>query len=224
MGISNDQPLLLLLQWLPELASRDLQLLVSQWLASVCGGSLSCRTVAVEAGLVGALLKVLAEPASLDRQSADALLGLLQDLGSLSLRPEELKALLRLLSTEPGTHPYCARAVRVLSAMAAREGRGSALQYFDLTPPMAGVMVPTVQRWPGSAIAFHAWVCLNADSLSSHSHESSLPATPSPPTPPSSPCLPKGLRRRQLYRYRDGWEGERKGLVEGECGTSVRNT
>ncbi|KAI1886215.1 hypothetical protein AGOR_G00211700 [Albula goreensis] len=108
LGISNDQPLLLLLHWLPELASRDLQLLVSQWLAGVCGGSLSCRTVAVEAGLVGALLKVLAEPGRLDRQCADALLGLLQDLGSLSLRPEELKSLLRLLRTEQGAHPTAA--------------------------------------------------------------------------------------------------------------------
>ncbi|XP_061093012.1 neurobeachin-like protein 2 isoform X2 [Conger conger] len=200
LGISNDQPLLLLLQWLPELASRDLQLLVSQWLAGVCGGSLSCRTVAVEAGLVGALLKVLAEPASLDRQSADALLGLLQDLGSLSLRPKELKSLLRLLRTEQGAHPYCGRVVRVLSAMAAREARSSARQYFDLTPPMAGIMVPTVQRWPGSNIAFHAWVCLNADSLPTSS-EFFLPVSPSTPTPPSSPCLPRGLRRRQLYSF-----------------------
>ncbi|XP_035269360.1 neurobeachin-like protein 2 isoform X1 [Anguilla anguilla] len=198
LGIGNDQPLLLLLQWLPELASRELQLLVSQWLAGVCGGSLACRTVAVEAGLVGALLKVLADPAALDRQSADALLGLLQDLGSLSLRPEELKGLLRLLRAEQGAHPYCARMVRVLSAMAAREGRSSALQYFDLTPPMAGIMVPTVQRWPGSGFAFHAWLCLNADFLPS---ELALPTTPSTPTPPSSPCLPKGLRRRQLYSF-----------------------
>ncbi|TNN02517.1 hypothetical protein fugu_010004 [Takifugu bimaculatus] len=42
LGISNDQPLLLLLQWLPDLSGqRDLQLLVAQWLAAVCGGSLS---------------------------------------------------------------------------------------------------------------------------------------------------------------------------------------
>ncbi|KAJ8354366.1 hypothetical protein SKAU_G00219330 [Synaphobranchus kaupii] len=192
LGISNDQPLLLLLQWLPELASRDLQLLVSQWLAGVCGGSLSCQTVAVEAGLVGTLLKVLADPGSLDRQCADALLGLLQDLGSLSLRPDELKGLLRLLRTEQAAHRYCGRVVRVLSATAAREGRSSALQYFDLMPPMAGIMVPTVQRWPGSGFAFHAWLCFNADSL---------PSTPGTPTPPASPCLPKGLRRRQLYSF-----------------------
>uniref|UniRef100_A0A671M6C0 Neurobeachin-like protein 2 n=1 Tax=Sinocyclocheilus anshuiensis TaxID=1608454 RepID=A0A671M6C0_9TELE len=167
LGISNEQPLLLLLQWLPDLGSRSLQLLVSQWLAAVCRGTLSCRTVAVEAGLVGALLEVLSEaPERLDRQCADALLGLLQDLGSLSLRPCELKSLLKLLRAEPGAppHPYCGRVVRVLSAMAARgEGGCSALQYFDLTPPMAGIMVPAIQRWPGNAFAFHAWLCLNTD-------------------------------------------------------------
>ncbi|XP_036393977.1 neurobeachin-like protein 2 isoform X2 [Megalops cyprinoides] len=202
LGISNDQPLLLLLQWLPELASRDLQLLVSQWLAGVCGGSRSCRTVAVEAGLVGALLKVLAEPDRLDRQCADALLGLLQDLGSLSLRPNELKQLLRLLRTEQGAHPYCSRIIRVLSAMAAREGRSSALQYFDLTPSMAGIMVPTIQRWPGSGFAFHAWLCLNAEPHPLCS-EFSTPTTPGSPMPPASPGTPgmKGPRRRQLYSF-----------------------
>uniref|UniRef100_A0AAY4CT28 Neurobeachin-like protein 2 n=1 Tax=Denticeps clupeoides TaxID=299321 RepID=A0AAY4CT28_9TELE len=165
LGISNDQPLLLLLQWLPDLGQRELQLLVSQWLAAVCGGSLACRTVAVEAGLVDTLLEVLSRPERLDRQCADALLGLLQDLGSLSLRPGQLKSLMRLLRTEPGAkpHPYCTRVVRVLSGMAMQDGRARALQYFDLTPPMAGIMVPSIQRWPGSGFAFHAWLCLNVD-------------------------------------------------------------
>uniref|UniRef100_A0AAR2J8B1 Neurobeachin-like protein 2 n=1 Tax=Pygocentrus nattereri TaxID=42514 RepID=A0AAR2J8B1_PYGNA len=165
-GISNVQPLLLLLQWLPELSSRSLQQLVSQWLAAVCRVSLSCRTVAVEAGMVRHLLDVLSEPPErLDRQCVDALLGLLQDLGSLSLRPPELKSLLKLLRTELGAtpHPYTARAIRVLSAMAARGRGSSALQYFDLTPPMAGIMVPSIQRWPGSGFAFHAWLCLNTE-------------------------------------------------------------
>uniref|UniRef100_A0A8B9KL55 Neurobeachin-like protein 2 n=1 Tax=Astyanax mexicanus TaxID=7994 RepID=A0A8B9KL55_ASTMX len=164
-GISNDQPLLLLLQWLPELSSRSLQQLVSQWLAAVCRVSLSSRTVAVEAGMVRHLLDALSEPPDrLDRQCADALLGLLQDLGSLSLRPAELKSLLKLLRMEPGAppHPYTARTIRVLSAMAAR-GVRYALQYFDLTPPMAGIMVPSIQRWPGSGFAFHAWLCLNTE-------------------------------------------------------------
>uniref|UniRef100_A0A8P4K618 Neurobeachin-like protein 2 n=1 Tax=Dicentrarchus labrax TaxID=13489 RepID=A0A8P4K618_DICLA len=202
LGISNDQPLLLLLQWLPDLSGqRDLQLLVAQWLAAVCGGSLSCRTVAVEAGMVGALLQVLSQPKSLDRQCADALLGLLQDLGSLCLRPEELKNLLRLLRVDQDNgavvgkvHPYCTRVIRVLSAMAAREGQDSALQYFDLTPPMAGIMVPTVQRWPGSGFAFHAWLCLNME----FSNNRKPPVNSGTGTQHE---MGKGPRRKQLYSF-----------------------
>uniref|UniRef100_A0A673H8U3 Neurobeachin-like protein 2 n=1 Tax=Sinocyclocheilus rhinocerous TaxID=307959 RepID=A0A673H8U3_9TELE len=201
LGISNEQPLLLLLQWLPDLGSRSLQLLVSQWLAAVCRGTLSCRTVAVEVGLVGALLEVLSEaPERLDRQCADALLGLLQDLGSLSLRPCELKSLLKLLRAEPGAppHPYCGRVVRVLSAMAARgEGGCSALQYFDLTPPMAGIMVPAIQRWPGNAFAFHAWLCLNTDFPPPQHHYSESHLT----NTDNMVRMAKGPRRKQLYSF-----------------------
>ncbi|XP_030250167.1 neurobeachin-like protein 2 isoform X2 [Sparus aurata] len=199
LGISNDQPLLLLLQWLPDLSGqRDLQLLVAQWLAAVCGGSLPCRTMAVKAGMVGALLQVLSQPQNLDRLCADALLGLLQDLGSLCLRPEELKSLLRLLRVDQDNggvvgkvHPYCSRSIRVLSAMAAREGQDSALQYFDLTPPMAGIMVPTVQRWPGSGFAFHAWLCLNMEFSNNRK----------PPPTGAQHDMGKGPRRKQLYSF-----------------------
>uniref|UniRef100_A0A3Q1F1J1 Neurobeachin-like protein 2 n=1 Tax=Acanthochromis polyacanthus TaxID=80966 RepID=A0A3Q1F1J1_9TELE len=208
LGISNDQPLLLLLQWLPDLSGqRDLQLLVAQWLATVCGGSLSCRTVAVEAGMVGALLQVLSQPQNLDRQCADALLGLLQDLGSLCLKPEELKSLLRLLRVDQDNgavvgrvHPYCTRIIRVLSAMAAREGQDSALQYFDLTPPMAGIMVPTIQRWPGSGFAFHAWLCLNMEFPSCHSDFNSRKPSVSAGMG-AQHDLGKGPRRKQLYSF-----------------------
>ncbi|XP_017281990.1 neurobeachin-like protein 2 isoform X2 [Kryptolebias marmoratus] len=210
LGISNEQPLLLLLQWLPDLSGqRDLQLLVAQWLAAVCGGSLSCRTVAVEADMVGALLQVLSQPQSLDRQCANSLLGLLQDLGSLCLRPEELKSLLRLLRVDQDDgaaagkiHPYCTRMICVLSATAAREGQDNALQYFDLTPPMAGIMVPTVQRWPGSGFAFHAWLCLNMDFPSSHHSEvSNNHKHPANSGTGGHQDMGKGPRRKQLYSF-----------------------
>nr|XP_054591731.1 neurobeachin-like protein 2 isoform X3 [Nothobranchius furzeri] len=208
-GISNDQPLLLLLQWLPDLSGqRDLQLLVAQWLASVCGGSLLCRTVAVEANMVGALLQVLSQPQKLDRQCADSLLGLLQDLGSLCLKPQEMKSLLRLLRVDQDNgvavvkiHPYCIQMIRVVSAMAAREGQDHALQYFDLTPPMAGIMVPTIQRWPGSGFAFHAWLCLSMDFPSCHSEFINNRKHPANPSPNLQHDMGKGPRRKQLYSF-----------------------
>ncbi|XP_060726425.1 neurobeachin-like protein 2 isoform X5 [Tachysurus vachellii] len=202
LGISNEQPLLLLLQWLPELGSRSLQLLVCEWLLAVCRGSLACRSVAVEAGLVDAVLDVLKQGSErLERQCADALLGLVQELGSLSLRPHHLKSLLSLLCTKSGStpHPYCTRTIRALAAMAAHTHTGSsALQYFDLTPPMAGIMVPTINRWPGNSFAFHAWLCLNNNFPPPvQQHHSESHAT----IPENTLRMTKGPRRKQLYSF-----------------------
>ncbi|XP_033848417.3 neurobeachin-like protein 2 isoform X3 [Acipenser ruthenus] len=185
--INNEQPLLLLVQWIPELTSRDLQVLLSDWLCRACGGTLRDRTTAVQAGLVSALLDVLSDHHRLDRKCADQLIELLQSLGALSLPPGELKRLLLLLRPESGaTHPYCGRMVQALSAMAGREGVDSALQYFDLTPSMAGIMVPAIQRWPGYGFSFHAWLCLNMQPL----HGPALQRR-----------LGKGPRRKQLYSF-----------------------
>ncbi|XP_058878753.1 neurobeachin-like protein 2 isoform X3 [Acipenser ruthenus] len=188
--INNEQPLLLLVQWIPKLTSRDLQVLLSDWLGRACGGTLQDRTTAVQAGLVSALLDVLSDHHCLDRKCADQLIGLLQSLGALSLPPGELKRLLLLLRPEseaPGaTHPYCDRMVQALSAMAGHEGVDSALQYFDLTPSMAGIMVPAIQRWPGYGFSFHAWLCLNMQ-------------RPQGLTPQRR--LGKGPRRKQLYSF-----------------------
>uniref|UniRef100_A0A3P8V3W9 Neurobeachin-like protein 2 n=1 Tax=Cynoglossus semilaevis TaxID=244447 RepID=A0A3P8V3W9_CYNSE len=142
LGISNDQPLLLLLQWLPDLVGqREHQLLVAQWL--------------------------------------------------------ELKSIFRLLRAHEDkrkVHPYCTRLIRVLSAMAAREGQDSALQYFDLTPPMAGIMVPTIQRWPGSGFAFHAWLCLNMEFTSDRRPRANSGLW-------AQYDMGKGPRRKQLYSF-----------------------
>ncbi|RXN00425.1 Neurobeachin-like protein 2 [Acipenser ruthenus] len=188
--INNEQPLLLLVQWIPKLTSRDLQVLLSDWLGRACGGTLQDRTTAVQAGLVSALLDVLSDHHCLDRKCADQLIGLLQSLGALSLPPGELKRLLLLLRPEseaPGaTHPYCDRMVQALSAMAGHEGVDSALQYFDLTPSMAGIMVPAIQRWPGYGFSFHAWLCLNMQ-------------RPQGLAPQRR--LGKGPRRKQLYSF-----------------------
>ncbi|XP_031760024.1 neurobeachin-like protein 2 isoform X1 [Xenopus tropicalis] len=160
--IQNEQPLLILVQWIPELAPRDIQILVSEWLKSTCDSSLQNRMICVQAGMVGQILLALQHETELDGKCVENLIHLLQVLGRLSIRPTELRDLLRLLRTEGNCcHRYATQVIRALSAMARKDGPERALQYFDLTPSMSGIMVPTMQKWPGTGFAFHAWVCLN---------------------------------------------------------------
>ncbi|XP_072184341.1 neurobeachin-like protein 2 isoform X1 [Excalfactoria chinensis] len=179
--ICNEQPLLLLLAWLPALACRELQLFLSERLRQLCEASLPSRLTCVKAGMVGSLLVALASEPALPPACSENLLELLRVLGRLSIRPGELRQLLRLLRRERGrgAHPYTAPVLRVLSGMARAEGPPRALQYFDLTPGMAGIMVPAVQKWPGGAFAFHAWLCLSEEEFG----------------PPARP------KRRQLYSF-----------------------
>ncbi|NXC04590.1 NBEL2 protein, partial [Orthonyx spaldingii] len=179
--IRNEQPLLILLAWLPALECRDLQVFLSAWLRRLCEASLPSRLTCVRAGMVGSLLGALGTEPALPSACSQNLLELLRSLGSLSIRPGELRQLLRLLRRERGRgpHPYVAPVIRVLSGMARGEGPPRALQSFDLSPGMAGIMVPTIQKWPGGAFAFHAWLCLSEEE----------------PEPPARP------KRRQLYSF-----------------------
>ncbi|XP_063308911.1 neurobeachin-like protein 2 isoform X7 [Pelobates fuscus] len=162
LAIQNEQPLLILVQWIPELVPRDLQILVSDWLKVTCDSSLRNRMTCVQAGMASHILAALQHETTLDEKCAENLISLLQVLGRLSSRPTELKQLIRLLRTDGNCcHPYAAKVIRALSAMARKDGPERALQYFDLTPSMSGIMVPTMQKWPGAGFAFHAWVCLN---------------------------------------------------------------
>ncbi|XP_026698479.1 neurobeachin-like protein 2 [Athene cunicularia] len=179
--IRNEQPLLILLAWLPALACWELQIFLSGWLRRLCEASLPSRLTCVKAGMVGSLLSALATEPALPAACSENLLELLRALGSLSICPRELRQLLQLLRHERGRgpHPYVAPVIRALSGMARVEGPPRALQCFDLTPGMAGIMVPTIQKWPGSAFAFHAWLCLSEEE----------------PEPTARP------KRRQLYSF-----------------------
>ncbi|KAL7977798.1 hypothetical protein Chor_010750, partial [Crotalus horridus] len=184
--IHNEQPLLILTQWIPELTSQDLQIFLSEWLKKICSASLQSRTTCVRAGMVGYLLDALsAAQQNLDRKCTENLVDLLQVLGGLSIRPGELRQLLRLLRTEHGTgcHEYTVQVVRALSGMARKEGPERALQYFDLMPSMTGIMVPTIQKWPGGGFAFHAWLCLLAEEAKDAPEETGR------------------LKRKQLYSF-----------------------
>ncbi|ETE68362.1 Neurobeachin-like protein 2, partial [Ophiophagus hannah] len=184
--IHNEQPLLILTQWIPELTSRDLQIFLSEWLKKICNASLQSLTTCVRAGMVGYLLDALsAAQQNLDSKCTENLVDLLQALGGLS-KAGPLNAVNDFgLRTENGTgcHPYTVQVVRALSGMAHKEGPKRALQYFDLMPSMAGIMVPTIQKWPGVGFAFHAWLCLLSEETKDAPEETGR------------------LKRKQLYSF-----------------------
>ncbi|KAM7336917.1 hypothetical protein ACRRTK_003036 [Alexandromys fortis] len=189
--IRNEQPVLVLMQWLPALPTAELRLFLAQRLWWLCDSCPASRVTCVQAGLVGYLLETLGTGTALGVRCQEQLLALLQALGRVSLRPLELRRLLRpppgLDSESEGTESQKARhagaIIRALSGMARHQGPARALRYFDLTPSMAGIMVPPVQRWPGPGFTFHAWLCL-------HSTETA---------PTSAPSRP--LQRKQLYSF-----------------------
>uniref|UniRef100_A0A8C8VRA3 Neurobeachin like 1 n=1 Tax=Pelusios castaneus TaxID=367368 RepID=A0A8C8VRA3_9SAUR len=184
LGISNVQPLLLLIQWLPELESHDLQIFISNWLKRICCINRQSRATCVNANMVIRIIETLNLHSSLHRTCAENLIALQGSLGSQSMSSEELHQLIRLLRTNERkqAHPYVIPVMRAILTMARKQGLDSALQYFNLFPSMAGIAVPPIQKWPGSAFSFNAWLCLDQDQVA--------PGITS-----------KGGKRKQLYRY-----------------------
>ncbi|XP_029462161.1 neurobeachin-like protein 1 isoform X2 [Rhinatrema bivittatum] len=187
LGISNVQPLLLLIQWFPELESYDLQIFISDWLKRICCINRQSRTMCVNANMVIHIIETLNFHLSLHRSCAENLISLLGSLGSQSMSSEELHQLMRLLRTdEPKkSHPYIIPVTRAVLAMARKQGLVSALQYFNLSHSMAGIAVPTIQKWPGSAFTFYTWLCLDQDQF-------------------TSSVSSKGGKRKQLYSFFTG--------------------
>ncbi|XP_019409295.1 PREDICTED: neurobeachin-like protein 1 isoform X2 [Crocodylus porosus] len=187
LGISNVQPLLLLIQWLPELESHDLQIFISNWLRRICCINRQSRATCVNANMVTCIIETLNFHSALHCTCAENMIALLGSLGSQSMSSEELLQLIRLLRTdEPKEpHPYVIPVMRAVLAMARKQGLDSALQYFDLSHSMAGIAVPPIHKWPGSAFSFNVWLCLDQDQ-----------ATPG--------LGSKGGKRKQLYSFFTG--------------------
>lgn len=97
---------------------------------------------------------------------------------------EEIRRLLRLLRVDESEymHPYTTPVTRAILTMARKQSLESALQYFNLSHSMAGISVPSIQKWPGSAFSCNAWFCLDQDQMTLGSAN-------------------KGGKRKQLYRY-----------------------
>uniref|UniRef100_A0A670IMK9 Neurobeachin-like protein 2 n=1 Tax=Podarcis muralis TaxID=64176 RepID=A0A670IMK9_PODMU len=187
LGISNVQPLLLLIQWLPDLESHDLQVFISSLLKRICCINRQSRAVCVNTNMVLRIVETLGQHTLLHGACAENLIVLLGSLGSQSMSSEELHQLIRLLRTKDPkqTHPYVVPVMRAILTMARKQGLDSALQYFDLSHSMAGIAVPPIHKWPGSAFAFSAWLCLDQEQT----------------TPGASG---KGPKRKQLYSFFTG--------------------
>lgn len=187
LGISNVQPLLLLIQWLPELESHDLQIFISDWLKIICCINRQSRTVCVNANMGIRIIETLNSHSSLHRTCAENLIALHGSLGSQSVSSEEIRRLLRLLRVDESEcmHPYTTPVTRAILTMARKQSLESALQYFNLSHSMAGISVPSIQKWPGSAFSCNAWFCLDQDQMTLGSAN-------------------KGGKRKQLYSFFTG--------------------
>nr|XP_048315334.1 neurobeachin-like protein 1 isoform X2 [Myodes glareolus] len=187
LGICNVHPLLVLIQWLPELESHDLQIFISDWLKKICCINKQSRTMCVNANMGIRIIETLESHSSLHRTCAENLITIHGSLGSLSVSSEEIRRLLRLLRVDESEfiHPYTIPVTRAILTMARKLNLESALQYFNLSHSMAGISVPAIQKWPGSAFSFSAWFCLDQDQLPLNTAN-------------------KGGKRKQLYSFFTG--------------------
>lgn len=187
LGISNVQPLLLLIQWLPELESQDLQIFISDWLKRICCINRQSRTTCVNSNMGIRIIETLDSHSSLHRTCAENLIALHGSLGNQSVSSEEIRRLLRLLRVDESEyiHPYTTPVTQAILTMARKQSLESALQYFNLSHSMAGISVPSIQKWPGSAFSFNAWFCLDQDQLTLGNAN-------------------KGGKRKQLYSFFTG--------------------
>ncbi|CAH1788242.1 unnamed protein product [Owenia fusiformis] len=160
--VHNAQAALMLIQWLPDIQSHDLQIWLTECLKVVCSSGNHNRMYCCNEGMVTAILKILKREAQINTQAVGNLISLLESLGSLSISASELKLLLGLLKiNEEGKQmPYCGRLMRAMSTMARRTGKDGALHYFDFVQTSSGIAVPGIRKWPGGGFTFHSWICL----------------------------------------------------------------
>ena len=108
LGISNVDPLLLLIQWLPELDSSELQIFTADWLRRICGLNRRTRATCVNARMSMRLLSTLEKHTRLHRACGESLVALMGSLGGQSLSGSELHQLLSFLRQDDRVVMSCA--------------------------------------------------------------------------------------------------------------------
>ncbi|ESO94157.1 hypothetical protein LOTGIDRAFT_232423 [Lottia gigantea] len=184
--VHNTQVGVILLQWLPDIHSHDLQIWLSNELKCLCGWGHRNRMSCCTNGMVGTILSVLKRRKQIVHKAVRNLIKLLESLGTYSIQSDEIKQLISLLrlDDEGLQMPYCTRIMRAISTMARRDGKDGALHFFDIQHKSDGIVLPSIKKWPGPGYTFHCWVCLDTElDLSAYQ-------------------LPKTLLfRRQLYNF-----------------------
>lgn len=189
MWVVNSQAAMILLQWLPDIQSHDLQVWLARELVSVCSSGHRSRMSCCAAGMIEQIVTVLRRQKQINSKAVGHLIGLLETLGTLSITARELKQLISLfvVDDEGKQNPYTTRLMRAIATMARREGKDTALNFFDLHKPSDCISLPAVRKWLGPAFSFHAWVCLDTEvDMRKHS------------------LLGFQAFRRQLYTLNDG--------------------
>ncbi|XP_052080874.1 neurobeachin-like protein 1 isoform X2 [Mytilus californianus] len=163
--VHNTQAAIMLLHWLPDIQSHDLQMWLSESLGTLCAKTYNkmncCRD-----GMISAIQQVLERSKQINTKAVGYLIGLLECLGTKSITATELKKLISLLrlDEEENQNPYCSRLMRAMSTMARREGNEGALHFLSLQEHNDCVSLPAgIKKWPGVAFSFHAWLCLDTE-------------------------------------------------------------
>ncbi|KAH3749057.1 hypothetical protein DPMN_183547, partial [Dreissena polymorpha] len=163
--VANSQCALLLIQWLPDIQSHDLQTWLTELLWRLCGSDHTNKMSCCKAGMIACILTVLVREQQINSAAVGHLIGLLESLGTQSITAMELKQLIGLLKLDPDgkQYPHCSRLMHAMSTMARREGKEGALHFFNIQDISDGIRLPGIRKWPGYAFSFHAWLCLSTN-------------------------------------------------------------
>ncbi|XP_038073345.1 neurobeachin-like protein 1 isoform X2 [Patiria miniata] len=177
----------ILMRLLPLIKAEDLQISLSNSLASCCTQSDYNRMQCCNDGILSTVLDALETRESLHRKTQERLIILTEALGSYSISSTQLKRLIGLMrgSDDQSLSPQCLRLMYAQSIMARKEGKQGAHHYFDLQETLSGITIPVVRKWPGHGFTFHTWICLNN-------------------TPVTAAAIEHGFYRRQLYSFFTG--------------------
>ncbi|XP_065051660.1 neurobeachin-like protein 2 [Rhopilema esculentum] len=162
--IANGEVANVLIDILPCLSS-DLQRHVCETLRVICAVVAHNRIIACQYDLIGNIIKLLKNGENLQKQTLSCLISLLEILGSLSIKPDQLKVLIGLFKSneETGQVSYNDRLLQALERMASQVDARQPRHFIDFYDPtdIFALSAPSFLKWNGRGITFHTWLCLD---------------------------------------------------------------